>query len=68
MLRVVTNKKTKEKYSMAKEEKIYERVATAEQTIKDLCEKYPDVLWRVKPTSIAVLTVISWKRALPRPS
>ena len=47
---------------MAKEEKIYERVASAEQTLKDLCEKYPDILWRVTPGNIAVLGITNKER------
>lgn len=45
------------------EEKVYERIEAAEAVIKTLCEKYPDVLWRVKPDRIAVLGIANKERS-----
>lgn len=45
-----------------KEEKIYERVELAEQTIKLLCEKYPEILWRIRDGKIAVLGITNKER------
>lgn len=46
-----------------KEEKIYERVESAEQTIKALCEKYPEILWRIRDGKIAVLGITNKDRS-----
>ena len=42
---------------MVKKEKEYARVPAAEEIIKELCKKYPDALWAVKPENVAVLGV-----------
>lgn len=43
-------------------EKVYSRVVEAENIIKKLCEKYPDVLWCVKPENVAVLGIENKER------
>ena len=47
---------------MAQNPKSYTRVPEAEELIKELCKKYPDVLWCVKPENITVLGVENKKR------
>ena len=47
---------------MAQTEKIYEEVVEARQIIKDLCEKYPEVLWAVRPDTIITLGVTNKER------
>jgi predicted metallopeptidase len=43
-------------------EKVYERVTEAEEIIKKLCEKYPDVLWAVRPNTVVALGVSNKER------
>lgn len=45
------------------DEKTYERVEVAEGIIKSLCEKYPEVFWRVRPERIAVLGITNKERS-----
>jgi len=44
-------------------EKVYSRVTEAEDIIKKLCEKQPDVLWCVKPEMVAVLGIENKERS-----
>jgi len=44
-------------------DKIYSRVKDAEKIIKDLCEKYPQVFWAVKPDRINVLGIENKQRS-----
>ena len=37
---------------MGRKEHIYSRITEAEEIIKKLCEKYPDVMWAVRPETI----------------
>ena len=39
------------------EAKSYSVVEEAQQTVKDLCERYPEILWAVKPSEVVVLGV-----------
>lgn len=39
---------------MANTEKVYSRVTEAEEIIRKLCEKQPEVLWTVRPENIVV--------------
>lgn len=48
---------------MAREEKVYDKIEEAEKLIVTLCEKYPDVLWRVRPARIAVLGITNKERS-----
>ena len=45
------------------EEKIYQRVEAAEGMIKSLCEKYPEILWRVRPAKVSVLGITNKDRS-----
>lgn len=45
------------------EEKIYQRMDSAEKMIKDLCEKYPEILWRVRPAKVTVLGITNKDRS-----
>ena len=47
---------------MAQSEKTYEEVIEAKDIIKDLCEKYPDELWAVRPETIITLGVSNKER------
>jgi len=47
---------------MAQSEKIYSTIPEAETVIKELCEKYPDELWQVRPDMVSVLAVENKKR------
>lgn len=47
---------------MGNTEKTYSRVTEAEEIIKKLCEKQPDVLWCVKPDMVAVLGIENKQR------
>jgi len=38
-------------------DKIYERLTEADSIIQKLHEKYPDVLWQVRPTHVTVLCI-----------
>jgi hypothetical protein len=44
-------------------EKLYSRVAEAEEIVKTLCEKYPDVLWCVRPQMVAVYGIENKERS-----
>jgi predicted metallopeptidase len=37
---------------MGRKEHVYSRVKDAEEIIKKLCEKYPDVMWAVRPETV----------------
>ena len=52
----------KEKVKKEKTEKTYSRVDEAEKLIGELCAKYPDELWAVRPSSIAVLGIENKER------
>lgn len=43
-------------------ETIHERVESAEQTIKELCARYPEIFWRVVPSGIAVMGITNKDR------
>ena len=47
---------------MGNTEKQYSRVTEAEEIIVKLCEKQPDVLWTVKPNTVAVLGIENKER------
>lgn len=47
---------------MAQNPKVYSRIPEAEDMVKELCKKYPDVLWAVKPEIVNVLGVENKKR------
>jgi predicted metallopeptidase len=47
---------------MGNTEKTYSRVTEAEEIIKKLCEKQPDVLWCVRPDMVAVLGIENKQR------
>lgn len=47
---------------MAKTEKVYSRVDEAEDMIKKICQKHPDVLWCVRPENVAVYGVENKER------
>ena len=47
---------------MAKQEKVWEQVKSAEEMIEKLCKKYPDELWAVRPNTIAVFGVSNKER------
>jgi len=38
---------------MGRKEHIYSRIPDAEEIVKKLCEKYPDVMWAVRPETIS---------------
>ena len=44
-------------------EKVYTRVTEAEEMVKKLCEKQPDVLWCVKPEIVAVYGIENKERS-----
>lgn len=44
-------------------EKSYSRVTEAETIVKTLCEKQPDLLWAVKPDTVAVLGIENKERS-----
>jgi len=44
-------------------EKVYSRVTEAEDMIKALCEKYPKVLWTVRPQMVAVYGIENKERS-----
>jgi len=44
-------------------EKVYSRVKEAEEMVKQLCEKQPDVLWCVRPQMIAVYGIENKERS-----
>ena len=44
-------------------EKVYSRVTEAEAIVKKLCEKQPDLLWAVRPDTIAVLGIENKERS-----
>lgn len=48
---------------MGNTEKVYTRVKDAEEIVKKLCEKHPDVLWCVRPDNIAVIGIENKKRS-----
>ena len=43
-------------------EKVYSRVTEAEEMVKSLCKKYPDVLWCVRPEMVAVYGIENKER------
>jgi len=47
---------------MANTEKVYSRVTDAEEMIKKICQKQPDVLWCVRPEMVAVYGVENKER------
>ena len=47
---------------MGQKEKVYSEVTEAREMIKQLCEKYPDELWAVRPENVSVLGVENKKR------
>jgi predicted metallopeptidase len=47
---------------MAKKPKVYSRVIEADEMVQELCKKYPDVLWQVKPAMVTVLGVENKER------
>ena len=48
---------------MGNTEKQYSRVKEAEEIIKKLCDKQPEVLWCVKPDTVAVLGIENKERS-----
>ena len=44
-------------------DKVYSRVTEAETIVKKLCEKQPDLLWAVKPDTVAVLGIENKERS-----
>ena len=47
---------------MANTERVYSRVVEAEEIVKKLCEKQPDVLWCVRPDNVIVLGIENKER------
>lgn len=47
---------------MAQKEKIHSKVEEAEQMVEELQEKYPSVLWRIRPNMITVLGIENKER------
>lgn len=47
---------------MAQQEKTYEEVTEAPAIIEELCNKYPDVLWAIRPNTIITLGVSNKER------
>jgi len=47
---------------MGNTEKVYTRVKDAEEIIKKLCEKQPEVLWCVRPDNVAVIGIENKKK------
>lgn len=48
---------------MGRTANVWERVKEAEEIIKKLCEKHPDVLWAVKPENIVVMAIVSKEKS-----
>jgi len=48
---------------MGRKSNVYSRVPEAEEIIKKLCEKYPDVLWAVRSENVAVLGIENRERS-----
>lgn len=47
---------------MAQAEKTYEEVTEVREIIQDLCDKYPDELWAIRPNTIITLGVSNKER------
>ena len=47
---------------MSKETRHYDRCKEAEELIKLLCDKYPDLFWTVRPEQIAVMAIDNQER------
>ena len=47
---------------MARKCRVYEKVEDADQIIKELCEAQPEVLWCVRPNTVAVYGIVNQER------
>ena len=48
---------------MARTERIYEHADDADKMIKALCEKYPEVLWCVRPEKVTAMGITNQERS-----
>lgn len=48
---------------MARTERIYEHADDADKIIKALCEKYPEVLWSVRPEKVTAMGITNQERS-----